>query len=79
MSFTRSGASVDRTLKVRTQADPKAVLRDAEASAAHLATPKPRVSAKQREWRSALKSVPVGPAHSVPGSRLKGNATKPKR
>src|SRR5437868_10509506 len=37
----------------RTPPNPKAVLRQAEASAAHLATAKPRVSSKQREWRSA--------------------------
>lgn len=72
-NITRNKAAVNlletalRSVDVIPQrsATPKAILALAEASAAHLGTPKPR----KRAW--SLKGVPVGPPPSIPGSRLK--------
>lgn len=50
--------------------NPKAILAQAEAKAAHLATPKPR----KRSWN--LKGVQLGPSHAPLGSRLKDKAPK---
>jgi hypothetical protein len=46
--------------------DPKSVLAQAEAGAAHLAAPKPKAGSR---WN--LSSVQLGPTPSIPGSRLK--------
>lgn len=56
------------TLPVDTKprAEPKAILAQAEAKAAHLALP------KRTKSRWSLKGVPLGPVDQPMGSRLKG-------
>jgi hypothetical protein len=59
--------------------DPKKVLATAQASAAHIAKPKPRISERQREWRAAIRGLPVGQVERKPGSMLKAPKKGPKR
>lgn len=73
VGWIEAGLAADAP-KAPPKAEPKKVLKEAEAAAAHLAKPPER----QRHSRWNLSMVQTGPTVPPPGSRLKG-ATKPQR